>query len=29
MYCRVCGARLNEKVEICIKCGCRPYQLVA
>lgn len=24
MYCRVCGASLNDKAEICIKCGCRP-----
>ena len=24
MYCRVCGALLNEKAEICVKCGCRP-----
>lgn len=24
MYCRNCGAVLNDKAEICIKCGCRP-----
>lgn len=24
MYCRVCGTALNEKAEICVKCGCRP-----
>lgn len=24
MYCRNCGALLNDKAEICVKCGCRP-----
>lgn len=24
MYCRNCGELLNDKAEICIKCGCRP-----
>lgn len=24
MYCRVCGAFLNDNAEICVKCGCRP-----
>src|SRR4051794_18035946 len=24
MYCRNCGAVLNDKAEICVKCGCRP-----
>lgn len=24
MYCRVCGAAINDKAEICVKCGCRP-----
>ena len=24
MYCRVCGAQVNENAEICTKCGCRP-----
>ena len=24
MYCRNCGSALNDKAEICIKCGCRP-----
>lgn len=24
MYCRVCGAVLNEKATICVKCGCNP-----
>ncbi len=24
MYCRICGELLNDKAEICIKCGCRP-----
>lgn len=25
MYCRICGALINDKAEICVKCGCRPY----
>lgn len=25
MHCRVCGANINEKAEICVKCGCRPF----
>ncbi len=25
MYCRVCGNPLNDKAEICVKCGCRPW----
>lgn len=24
MYCRVCGSLINDKAEICVKCGCRP-----
>lgn len=24
MYCRNCGALVNDKAEICVKCGCRP-----
>lgn len=24
MYCRVCGSQVNEKSEICLKCGCKP-----
>ncbi len=24
MYCRVCGSLINEKAEMCVKCGCRP-----
>lgn len=24
MYCRVCGNRINDNAEICVKCGCRP-----
>ena len=24
MYCRNCGELLNDKAEICVKCGCRP-----
>lgn len=24
MYCRNCGELLNDKAEICTKCGCRP-----
>lgn len=24
MYCRNCGSLLNDKADICIKCGCRP-----
>lgn len=24
MYCRNCGAEINDKAEICVKCGCRP-----
>ena len=24
MYCRVCGALIHDKAEICVKCGCRP-----
>ncbi len=24
MYCRNCGAPVNDKAEICVKCGCRP-----
>lgn len=24
MYCRNCGSVVNEKAEVCIKCGCRP-----
>lgn len=24
MYCRNCGAFVNDKAEICVKCGCRP-----
>lgn len=24
MYCRNCGATINDKAEICVKCGCRP-----
>lgn len=26
MYCRNCGAALNDKAEICVKCGCRPLR---
>ena len=24
MYCRICGNKVNDKAEICVKCGCRP-----
>ena len=24
MFCRVCGAEINDAAEICVKCGCRP-----
>lgn len=24
MYCRNCGALVNNKAELCVKCGCRP-----
>ena len=24
MYCRICGEPINDKEEICVKCGCRP-----
>lgn len=24
MYCRICGEPINDKAEICVKCGCRP-----
>lgn len=24
MYCRVCGSLVNDKADICLKCGCRP-----
>lgn len=24
MYCRNCGAMVNDKAVICVKCGCRP-----
>lgn len=24
MYCRECGSVVNDKAEICVKCGCRP-----
>lgn len=24
MYCRVCGSVVNDKADICLKCGCRP-----
>lgn len=24
MYCRNCGEFVNDKAEICVKCGCRP-----
>ncbi len=24
MYCRNCGTLLNNKAEVCVKCGCRP-----
>ena len=23
MYCRECGSFINDKAEICVKCGCR------
>ena len=25
MFCRVCGAEVNNASEICVKCGCRPF----
>ena len=25
MFCRVCGAEINDAAEICVKCGCRPF----
>ena len=25
MFCRNCGAEINDKAEFCIDCGCRPF----
>lgn len=24
MYCRTCGSKVNDKAEVCVKCGCKP-----
>lgn len=24
MYCRVCGNKISDNAEVCIKCGCKP-----
>lgn len=25
MFCRNCGAEINEKAEFCVGCGCKPF----